>query len=88
MSNSIQISEQKPTILDVLPMIVSYYGNNPAGGCLHLILDDGNIGDDSVRFCLNQAINCGDVDAEYIAKKLLLMSKTQRRKLYRCPKLH
>lgn len=77
----------KPTIPEVWPMVIDYYGKpgNCAGGHLHIVLDDGNIDDDDVEFCLQSAKQNGDFDGVRLATKLLAMSKTQRRKLYAMP---
>lgn len=75
----------KPTCPEVAPMVRAYYGKpgNEAGGALHVVLDDCNVDDASVAFCVNEAIEQGDADGEALARKLLAMSKTQRRKLAR-----
>jgi len=75
----------KPTITEVLPIVRAYYAKpgNEVGGSLHIVLDDGNVSDDDVRFCLQQARERDDADGVALAEKLLLMSRTQRRKLGR-----
>jgi hypothetical protein len=55
---------------------------NGAGGCLHIVLDDGNISDSSVSFCVDDAIRCQDLLGERLARKLLLLSWRQRARLY------
>jgi len=42
---------------DMIRPAWSYYNTegNGAGGSLHIVLDDGNLEDDSVRFCLRWA---------------------------------
>ena len=65
---------KKPTIDEVWPLVQAYrerYGTN-----LHIVLDDLNIDDGSVEFCLERCI----ADTE-LAIKLSQMSKTQRKKL-------
>lgn len=58
---------------------------NAAGGSLHIVLDDKNIGTSSVQFCLEYARQHGDAEGEALAKILLAMSKTQRLKIaHRC----
>ena len=73
----------KPTIPEVLPAIRAYYAKpgNSNGGNLHIVLEDPNYEDDDVRFCIATARDAGDSDGVAIAKKMLLMSKTQREKL-------
>lgn len=75
---------EKPSVSDVLKLVHAYYANgNGAGGNLHIVLDDGNIRDGDVLFCLERAKECGDTDGIEIANLLLAMSKTQRKKVCR-----
>ena|SRR5208337_113616 len=71
------------TMLDVLPLIEKFkkIPGNSCGGSLHIILDDGNIDDGCVRFCIEEATTRGDPFGREIAEQLLVLSKTQRRKL-------
>jgi len=80
--------EQKPTIPEVLSLVLAYYAKhgNGAGGSLHLVLDDGNIETYSVEFCKQFALENNDQDGVELAELLLKMSYTQRRKLYRMTK--
>lgn len=73
---------KKPTLPEVRPMVSAYRkAGNHVGGSLHIVLDDGNVDDDSVRWCAQYARDNGDKDGEVIAEVLLMMSKTQRSKL-------
>lgn len=73
----------KPTVPEVLPLVRAYYAKdgNGAGGSLHVVLDDGNVEDHFVEFCMEEARKMGDVAGVALAELLLGMSKTQRRKL-------
>ncbi len=73
----------KPRIPEVLPIMRAYRDKpgNGVGGKLHIVLDDGNVNDDSVKFCRQEAEKIGDSDGVALADLLLRMSKTQRRKL-------
>jgi hypothetical protein len=73
--------EGKPTVPQVSEAVEQLYDANASGGCLHIVLDEGNVDDASVRWCIDYATRCGDSDAELLARVLLRMSKTQRRKL-------
>lgn len=73
----------KPTIPDVLPLVQELYRRSCVGCCLHIVLDDGNLEDSSVKFCLGYAIEQGHQECMYLATMLLAMSRTQRSKLYR-----
>lgn len=72
----------KPTVPEILPLVRQIYARSPLGCCLHIVLDDGNIQGSHVRFCLGQAIERGHLDCERVASALLLMSRTQRTKIY------
>lgn len=74
---------KKPTIPEVLPLIQAYYAKpgNGVGGNLHIVLEDLNVEDSHVRWCLEYAEKQGDTDGVELAKLLLAMSKTQRLKL-------
>ena len=78
----------KPTVPEVLPLVRAYYAkpNNICGGSLHVVLDDGNVGDSTVEFCEKCAAENGDEDGVALARILRRMSKTQRKKLYMLPK--
>lgn len=73
----------KPTIPDVLEQFRAYRARpgNGAWGSLHVILDDGNVRDCFVTGCIESAAAAGDVEGERLARILLEMSVTQRRKL-------
>lgn len=75
----------KPTIPEVIPLCREYYAKpgNCSGGSLHIVLEDGNIEDSHVRFCIEFAREEGDPDGVALAETLLSMSKTQRKRLSR-----
>lgn len=74
--------DAKPTIPEVLPLVRAYYAKgNYAGGALHIVLEDGNVKDSDVRFCISWARQENDADGLALAELLLKMSKTQRIKL-------
>lgn len=80
---SILASGTKPIELEVCSLLQPYYNmpGNEAGGSLHLVLDDGNNDEESVRFCLKWAISRGDECGELFARVLLLCSERQRANL-------
>jgi len=71
------------TIPDVLEDFATYYARpeNGAWGGLHIVLDDGNVSDDSIRFCIDAAEEEGDAETARLGRLLLRLTKTQRRKL-------
>ena len=74
----------KPTVLEILPVVRAYYAkpNNGVGGSLHIVLEDGNIETSHIEFCMEYARENNDPDGVVLAKLLMKMSRTQRRKLY------
>ena len=75
----------KPTIPEVIDRFIAYHGlpENAAWGSLHIVLEDDNVDDSSVRYCIDYALERGDKEGAELAKILLRMSKTQRLKLGR-----
>lgn len=71
----------KPKIPDVLEDCQFIYARNCVGCCLHIALDDGNLQDIDLKFCLQQAQAEGHKDCQRVAETMLRMSGTQRRKL-------
>ncbi len=80
---SILRDPNRPKVPDVVPMAVAYHQKpgNGAGGNLHAVLDDSNIRDDDVSFCLSVCRERGDADGAKLAEALLRMTKTQRGKV-------
>lgn len=73
----------KPTIPEVEPLVRSYYSKpgNSVGGTLHIVLDDCNIKDSNVRWCLEECSRIGDEDGKRISELMLRMSRRQRLRL-------
>lgn len=73
----------KPTIQQLIEAVKAYYsihGNN-VGGRLHIVLDDGNINNSDIKWCIDYASSKNDNEAVLLGKMLLGASLTQRRKL-------
>jgi hypothetical protein len=75
---------EQPTVDKVLPLVKGFYeiGSNGAGGSLHIVLDDGNIEDRHVDFCIETAIKEGDALAIVLGRIIRRMSKTQRKRIW------
>lgn len=75
----------KPTVPEVLLLVKALYATREGGVgcCLHIVLDDNNVDDSSVQFCLDWARSHKHPKCAEIALLLLAMSKTQRLKLGR-----
>lgn len=77
------MTDGRPTVPDVLPLVREYIRRNEAGGVLHIVLSDGNLDDSSVEYCLNEARKEGDAEAARIAELMLQMTRTQRTRLHK-----
>lgn len=68
---------------DIQNLIDAIYDQHPCGGPLHIVLDDGNLDDDSINWCLNNTIeNCDDIVLKIISKtcaELLLQLPEEER---------
>lgn len=69
------------TLPEIKQDFENYFASNPAWGSLHIVLDDGNINDSSVKYCFEHARDVGDIEGARLAEVLLQLSKTQRLKL-------
>lgn len=78
-------TDRKPTVPDVAPVVRALYLMCGAGCCLHVVLDDGNVETDSVRWCGQWATSQGHRGCGALADVLLRCSTTQRIKLARAP---
>jgi hypothetical protein len=77
------VNKPKPSIPEVIEDFRAYFAEpgNGAWGSLHIVLDDGNVADHSVAFCVEWSKERGDAEGERLANILLRMSQTQRRKI-------
>jgi hypothetical protein len=71
----------KLTIPDVIDRFRVYHEADPTWGLLHIVLDDSNVSNNGVRFCVEDALERGDAEGHALALLLLQLSVTQRRKL-------
>ena len=51
---------------------------NGAGGRLHIVLDDGNLADEHISFCVEEAGKAGDTEAVAIGGALLALGPVER----------
>ena len=78
-----QLNPKRPTVPQVIPLVKAYYEvpGNGVGGNLHIVLDDFNIKDYHIKYCLKQCKETGDSAGEELANMLMQMSPSQRRKV-------
>lgn len=78
----------RPTVAEVLPLALWYYRQpgNSTGGSLHVVLDDMNTESCHVRFCMEWALEHGDIAGFFLAWTLLTMTRSQRARVaMACP---
>lgn len=63
-------------------LMIQYHERNPGWGSLHIVMDDGNLEDEHVKWCLNYALENYDGDGAIIAYKLSQMTQEYRSHLY------
>lgn len=51
---------------------------NSVGGNLHIVLEDTNLKDEHVEFCLAQAVRRGDDDGAALARVLIQLTEAER----------
>lgn len=52
------------------------------GGCLHIVLDDGNLEDENVEFCIGWAEDHGCTICRPLAIDLLAVDQATRQRIY------
>lgn len=77
--------KDRPTVPEVRALVAAYYEKpgNGAGGKCHIVLDDGNLEDLALSYCVLRCLEEKDLDGFVIMSKMLQMTKTQRRKVCR-----
>lgn len=77
---SLATQEARPTAHEVAVYVALFYcvPGNGAGGSCHIVLDDDNIDDGSVSYCLHSALAKGDRLGAAMAQVLLRLSRSQR----------
>jgi hypothetical protein len=73
------------TVPDVMPLVWNLYASphGSVGGCLHIVLDDGNVKDSHVQYCIEHAVKNGCTECATLGVLLERMSETQRMKVAR-----
>lgn len=56
---------------------------NECGGVLHIALDDGNLSDDNLLFCMAEAKEANDTHAFYLAEEIMKFPYEERLEIYR-----
>ena len=67
-----------PFSVQLIELIEFYYEHNPAGGWLHIALDDGNLEDKDIWFCQEETEKHEDWLGRFIADRLRDMTYEER----------
>ena len=62
--------------------LITYHKKNPSWGSIHIAMEDGNMEDDHLKFCMKYAFENNDADGLLLAYGLLHLSKKCRESLY------
>lgn len=65
-----------------MPILVHYLKQEPTGGSLHIVIEDGNLEDDHVAWCAGYAYGINDLEGADIAELMRLMDHLQRKEVY------
>lgn len=71
----------KEILLNQIKQFLSLDGNE-VGGNLHIVLDDGNLEDDDIEFCLIRCATNSDFLGYTICANLLNISYEEREEIY------
>lgn len=75
---------ERPTITpELVARFARYYAENPTWGSLHIVLDDLNLADNHVQFCIEWATDHADPEGAELARILLGMTRSQRARIGR-----
>ena len=66
------------TIMDIKEVLDLYWRYNITGGNLHIILDDGNVHDHHIEFCMNLCEEKGDIAGLILLSHLHDLTPTER----------
>ena len=73
----------KPSIPFMKKIVEEFYNlnGNCVGGNLHIVLDDINVGDDTILWCLDRCIVQSDLDGAFLCELLLQYTEDQREEI-------
>ncbi len=67
----------------MVTLVIAYLAKpeNGSGGRCHVVLEDGNLFDGSIQYCLGECEYAGDVDGARIMNAMFEMTRSQRRRV-------
>lgn len=70
------------SLQNIIDLIKPYYDENSSGGNLHIVLDDGNLENSDIDFCIKECLVNNDTAGLKICRELVKMSLDVRYELY------
>lgn len=78
------MTSPRPTLTpEIYARFAAYLDKNPMWGSLHIVLEDFNVADHHVAFCVQWAHDHEDPEGEALARILRSMTRTQRGRIAR-----
>lgn len=68
-----------------LPFFIDYYYTvleNPTGGLLHIVLDDGNIEHGNIHYCMEECEKEGDTFGYFLGNLMRYFEEEELQKMY------
>ena len=78
-----RIKEDCGWFTEFIYLVKHYYEEEPTGGSLHIVLDDGNLEDENIAWCAGLAYGVNDHEAMDIANFMRAMTVNQRERVYK-----
>jgi hypothetical protein len=81
----LEISEKRKLFEETLQLTKTIYEKDATGGYLHIVLEDGNLKNKHIIWCIDNIIVSDDSLKDVYLKcalNMLKMTSTQRKKLY------
>ena len=72
-------TEQDKLRSRILKRLEQLWARSSAGCCLHIIVEDGNLLDAHVEFCIKKAMQQGHSECEALARDIRMLTESQRR---------
>jgi len=76
------IRDDKDWFVPFMELVEHYCDADPTAGCLHIVLDDGNLGNSSIAWCAGLAHGVNDHEGNDLANLMRIMTMDQREKVY------
>lgn len=72
----------KPNPIQINDLVRRYYRTHPAGGPLHIMLDDGNVEQGHIDFCRERAKEASDEPGQHLCDVMEMFTLAEREALF------